>query len=217
MGKPPKIVSSRVSRKREMVRSNLIARARVIIADKGIEATTIRDITDAADIGFGSFYIHFESKEALVEAVIDDLLIADGDEIDALIQPIDDPAAQQSTAWLYLIDKATHDPIWGWFIVRTPMALERLMQRFAGRLDRDLVAGRKLGVFDIPDLKVAETVIAGSLFALINRRLSGDLSEHQATQGVALLLRVLGMPLDQAIKLVRQCHTEARAVVRTRH
>ena len=45
--------------------------ARVVMADKGVEATTIQEITDAADVGFGTFYNHFESKEVLIDELVD--------------------------------------------------------------------------------------------------------------------------------------------------
>lgn len=34
-----------------------------VMAAEGADAATINDITEAADVGFGSFYNHFASKE----------------------------------------------------------------------------------------------------------------------------------------------------------
>ena len=40
-----------------------------MFSEKGAEATTIEDITERADVGKGTFYRHFESKEALLTAL----------------------------------------------------------------------------------------------------------------------------------------------------
>lgn len=196
--------SGRIARKRVIARGALIDAARTIIADKGIEAMTIRDVTDAADMGFGSFYTHFQTKEDLLEAVIEDTLVADADFVDDVIAKIDDAAEAQGKAWLYLLEKAVEDPVWGWFVVRTPMALQRLMQLFRLRMERDLSAGKRRGDFDIPDLAAAEALIGGSLFALVSARLSGDLTKAQSQQGVAMLLRILGMSDAAVSKLMRR-------------
>ncbi len=42
-----------------------------LMAEKGMEGGTINEITEAADVGFGSFYNHFESKEAIYAALLE--------------------------------------------------------------------------------------------------------------------------------------------------
>jgi len=48
-------------------RQALIDAAVRLIAEGGGERASIAEITEAADIGFGSFYNHFDSKEQLFE------------------------------------------------------------------------------------------------------------------------------------------------------
>jgi AcrR family transcriptional regulator len=64
--------ASRTERKRMRNRDALAAAARSLFARDGFEATTIADITGAADLGFGTFYGYFPDKEAVLEAVLDD-------------------------------------------------------------------------------------------------------------------------------------------------
>ena len=59
----------RGARRREQTREKLVAAAWRVMARKGVDATAIAEITEAADVAFGSFYNHFASKEAIVEAV----------------------------------------------------------------------------------------------------------------------------------------------------
>ena len=58
----------RQARRREETRARLLEAARALTLERDIEAITIADITARADVGFGSFYNHFESKEAILQA-----------------------------------------------------------------------------------------------------------------------------------------------------
>ena len=67
--------SDRRTRRREQTREKLVRAARVVFARKGIDNTRINEITEEADVGFGSFYNHFDSKEAIVEAVLAETVV----------------------------------------------------------------------------------------------------------------------------------------------
>src|SRR6476661_2837885 len=58
----------RRARRREETRARLVEAAKALFARQGVDNTRIQEITDEADVGFGSFYNHFQSKEALIEA-----------------------------------------------------------------------------------------------------------------------------------------------------
>ena len=51
-------------------RSQLLAIAAGLFAEKGFRSTTVRDIADAAGILSGSLYHHFDSKESMVDEVL---------------------------------------------------------------------------------------------------------------------------------------------------
>ena len=52
----------------------------------------VLEITQAADVGMGSFYNHFDSKEELFEAAVAEVLDDHGALLDQLTASIDDPA-----------------------------------------------------------------------------------------------------------------------------
>ena len=70
----------RGARRKQATRMRLLQAAFRLMAEKGRDNVAISEITEAADVGFGSFYYHFESKDgvfaALTEWVFDDF--ADG-------------------------------------------------------------------------------------------------------------------------------------------
>jgi AcrR family transcriptional regulator len=63
---------SRHDRRRQKTRKELIEAAVKLVLEKGYEAVTIQDITDRADLGRGTFYIHFKDKEEAVWSAIED-------------------------------------------------------------------------------------------------------------------------------------------------
>ncbi|MQY24573.1 HTH-type transcriptional repressor KstR2 [Nocardia sp. RB56] len=51
-------------------RTELLALAAELFAERGLRATTVRDIADAAGILSGSLYHHFDSKESMVDEIL---------------------------------------------------------------------------------------------------------------------------------------------------
>ena len=52
-------------------RDELLAIAAELFAERGFTNTTVRDIADAAGILSGSLYHHFDSKESMVDELLD--------------------------------------------------------------------------------------------------------------------------------------------------
>ncbi len=70
-------------------RNEILDVARKLVYTKGYEQMSIQDILDELKISKGAFYHYFDSKPALLEALIDRI----GDEAEATIFPLlDDPA-----------------------------------------------------------------------------------------------------------------------------
>jgi len=66
------LASNRFERRRARTRRDLLAAATRVLAEKGLHDTKVADIAAAADIGVGTFYLHFPTKEALFDAVVED-------------------------------------------------------------------------------------------------------------------------------------------------
>src|SRR2546430_10800565 len=61
--------TNRFERRRERTRQELLAAATRVLAEKGLHETKVTDIAAAADVGVGTFYLHFPDKETLFDAV----------------------------------------------------------------------------------------------------------------------------------------------------
>ena len=64
---------SRHERRRLQTRKRLIKSTLDLVLEKGFESISIQDITDRADLGRGTFYIHFKDKEDVVWTAFQDL------------------------------------------------------------------------------------------------------------------------------------------------
>lgn len=65
---------TRQQRRFGRTRKKLLDAARLVLAEKGLSATTVEEITDRADVGRGSFYYHFDAKDALIREMMEQLL-----------------------------------------------------------------------------------------------------------------------------------------------
>jgi TetR/AcrR family transcriptional regulator, transcriptional repressor for nem operon len=66
-------------------RERLVAAARQVLHEQGVERTTLADIAVAADVPVGNVYYYFKTKDQLVEAAIK----AHGDDLRATLSVLD--------------------------------------------------------------------------------------------------------------------------------
>ena len=59
----------RGERRKQLTRRRLLDAAAETYADAGVDGATISAITERADVGLGTFYLHFEDKDAIAVAV----------------------------------------------------------------------------------------------------------------------------------------------------
>jgi len=203
----------RGSRRRLRTRARLIDAARRIIAEKGgIDAVPIGEITDAADVAIGSFYNHFPSREALLEAVVSETLEAHGRKLDLLAAEIADVAEFCSAGIRLTLRTVEADPVWGRFMVRLGSYLPELGLILGRRMLQTLQRGIRSGRFTVADEATALVLVPGAMFGAMHARLStvlpvllpdslpDDLDSRVAEQ----LLQLLGLPREEAAEIARR-------------
>lgn len=72
-------LDARVRRSRLRLRQALVE----LVLQRGYDAVTIRDLTSRADVGYATFFRHFQDKDALLRSLLDELL----DELMSLLAP----------------------------------------------------------------------------------------------------------------------------------
>jgi len=194
----------RHTRRREQTRRQLLDAARALFARQGVENTRINEITEAADVGFGSFYNHFDSKEAIVEAVVGEAVTAQGDAVASVTADLDDPAEVVAAAHRYFVNLARNDPEWGWLLIRLDASQKIGLRALGPFARRDLERGIRAGRFGVPNKRVALLAAGGALLGVMGDVLDGrapkDADRHHA-EGV---LRMFGLSAAEAAEVARR-------------
>jgi AcrR family transcriptional regulator len=170
----------RHARRREQTRRKLLDAARALFARQGVDNTRINEITDEADVGFGSFYNHFASKEAIVEAVLAETVAGQGAAVDAVTHDLEDPAERVAAAHRYFVRLARSDPDWAWLLVRLDLS--------------QVVALASLGPF------ASGGALLGVMRDVLDGQAPRDADRHHA-EGI---LRMFGVPAEEAAAVARR-------------
>ena len=90
--------ANRFERRRARTRADLLTAATRVLAEQGLHHTTIADIAAAADVGVGTFYLHFSTKETLFRAVVEDTVARLKAAVDGARASAPDPVARMRAA-----------------------------------------------------------------------------------------------------------------------
>ncbi|MFE4830567.1 TetR/AcrR family transcriptional regulator [Streptomyces sp. NPDC056672] len=190
--------ANRFERRRAKTRQALIGAARGILAEQGGTDVSIQVIAERADVGFGTFYNHFDTKDDLFDAAVADALEEYGRLLDAATGGIDDPAETfAANVRLTVLLVASHPEITG--ILR----FRGLQHVHSGtglgpRALRDLEVGKASGRFHIADARVALSAVGGAVLGLVQLGATSDLDTAVAEQTAEMVLRMLGLSVEEA-------------------
>ena len=156
---------NRLDRRKAQTRAALIRAAQTLIAE-GRTNVPILEITQAADVGMGSFYNHFETKEQLFEAAVEAVMDGYGQLLDDLTADIEDPAEVFACSFRLTGRLQRREPELSRVFLNNVLRLLSADSGLAPRARRDIKAAVDAGRFDVEDLDVAVTMAAGALIAL---------------------------------------------------
>ena len=194
---------SRLDRRKARTRQALIDAAVRLIAEGRGDRASIAEITEEADIGFGSFYNHFDSKEKLFQDASQDVLERWGQVIDRAITGITDPA-ELFAVGMRISGRLgwTHPDIAG-FLTGTGLDVLDIPGGLAPRALRDIEAGQAGGRFTVPDPEIALSAVAGGLLGLwrVCQRRPGRVDEVTVDQLAEAGLSCSASPAGEAARL----------------
>ncbi|WMY10196.1 TetR/AcrR family transcriptional regulator [Paraburkholderia phenoliruptrix] len=206
----------RGARRKRETRARLLDAALKLMAEKGMEGVAINEITEAADVGFGSFYNHFESKEAIYATLVESVFEEFADWLDRLTLGLSDPAEVIAVSVRYTLMRAHREPLWGQFLVREGFSSRMLDRGLGKRLLRDVQRGIVAKRFAVADPFVAFLSVGGTVLASVTAQLGlaspdapnadaltelGFSGEHLAERVAAALLQSLGLKRAEAEKV----------------
>lgn len=196
---------NRLERRKARTRAALVGAAQSLLAEGRLNVP-ILEITQAADVGMGSFYNHFQSREELFHAAVEEALDRHGALLDLLCEDLDDPA--QVFAQSFRLTGRLHrrNPTLSKVLLADGLGLVSSERGLAPRARRDIEAAASAGRFQVRDSELAMTIVAGT--ALCLGRLLHDNPERDdaeaADQVTEDLLRMFGLPADEAAEICRR-------------
>lgn len=202
-GKPVPALG-RHDRRRERTRRQITAAARTLIAQNGVEGLRIAEVTEVADIGRGSFYNYFESKEELVEAILDESIRALADVAVTVTPDDEDPAVRACVADRRFIRLATEDREFARLLVNLNRGDDLFLNATLPYARMVLEPGVASGRFQATDLDILLIMLAGSAFAVIRAILNGTAGPDADQVHAEGYLRLLGVPGDEARRISRR-------------
>lgn len=194
----------RRERKQAETRRRLIEAARTQLSTGGLDSVTITSVTEHADVAQGTFYNYFESRDAVIDAVIYESVERLGQRLDALTAGMSDAAEIYSFSLRHLLDTALSDPAWGWVMIHLGIAHDTLVRTLGPRAARDLQIGVDSGRFTIPDVDLAAAMTFGALLSAMHVCLNGGDRAQATTNFAEYLLRMAGIPAVEASEIVRR-------------
>jgi AcrR family transcriptional regulator len=190
---------NRLERRKQRTRAALVKAAQRLIAEGKINVPVL-EITKAADVGMGSFYNHFDSKEQLFEAAIADVLDAHGAMLDRLTESIDDPAETFATSFRLTGRLFRRRPQESEVLLANGPALLSADRGLAPRALRDIKVGVAAGRFKVDDPELALAMAGGALLGLGKLlRDNPDRDDARAADTVTeSVLQLLGLSAEEA-------------------
>jgi AcrR family transcriptional regulator len=192
------VIDAQQDPRRERTRRSLIDGGRRVMARKGVEAATVLEIVREAGVSQPSFYNHFESKEALADAIAADFFQSDAVFKHRMFEQLDDPAEAIAVNARHTLRVAIRDPIVAWVMVRGGAGRNLLHSSNSDELAKMLTVGIHSGRFKKMNPRVAALVIRGAAFPLLQDILQGTAPADIERQFVVLVLRMLGLSPNEA-------------------
>ena len=202
MDNPPDVSVNRLTRRKQRTRAALIKAAQAFIAAGKVNVPVL-EITQAADVGMGSFYNHFDSKEELFDAALTEVLDMHGALLDELTESLEDPAETFARSYRLTGRLFRRRPQESRVLLSSGLALLSSDRGVVPRARRDISAGVDAGRFHVADMSLAVAIVGGALLGL--GQLLHDEPERDdaetADKVTEHVLVLLGMPADEARRI----------------
>ena len=197
---PPE-VRPRQRRRSLDVRAALLEVGLALLSDHDIEALTVDQIVGRAGVAKGSFYSHFDGKEALAASIAREIREDIERRVTLANEGVTDPAARIARAIFVYVRRALKEPL------RARLMLKGAIADFApdGALQRgvtaDLQRGLDQGRLRMPSLAAGVLAVQGCAYVVVASAIvnsGGADAEHRAGEVVLMLLISFGLPEHDA-------------------
>lgn len=184
--------------KRERTRSALIDSAIQVIAEKGFETASIKEITQAAGLANGTFYNHFPDRESLTREAAAVVALEIAKEIAEEVTEVDDGLDKVIISTDKVVDRAVSAPTWGRVMVGAWHYLEDFPYDVSQIMRSDLKLAKRQGLISLSINQFLEHQLSSLAVLSISQQIKNGRSKAVRLETAAAILRLLGIPADEA-------------------
>lgn len=194
--------SRRVDQRRARTRNALVCAAQRLLAE-GRTDVAVLEITELADVGVGSFYNHFTTKEDLFRTAVEEAMEWFGGLMDQLTAEIDDPAVAYAQSFRMTGRLHRRYPQLSRVLLKHGMDVVHSDRGLGPRARRDIQNATEAGRFDVEDLDLALAMTVSAQLALGTLlHAQPDRDDARSSDVIVRgLLRQFGMTAGEAARI----------------
>lgn len=196
--------TSKILPKRERTRQQLLVAAAKVFAEKGVEAAAIQEIAAVAGVANGTFYNHFQTKDAILEAAAIHYGVSYCERITASYAHIKDGAERMAIGGRHYMTLAFEQPQMARFMLSVALSSNIWDEKIRPYVHADLMMGIRQKRFHVASKEAAMDLITGTNMAAMRSLLSGAAGRSHITATAASILRGLGMDPKDADEVARR-------------
>lgn len=197
----PEQREGRVARRQRRNREALIRAAQVVMTEKGVDGATMLEIAERADVGAGTVYNYFKSKDDLAIAVLETLMHDLALRIKQATKGFDDPAEVYAFGLRAVLETATSDERWRQLLNRSEVIADTIFRVMGPFATRDLRLAIDAGRFRLDDPALVWRLATHAIIGVSLAVTTGTLPSDTLDETVVILLCMTGMGVEGAREL----------------
>jgi AcrR family transcriptional regulator len=194
----------RVAQRQERNREALVLAGYRVMSRKGIDAATMQEIAEMADVGAGTVYSYFKSKDELAIAVLERAMLNLALRIEAVTDNFEDPAQVYAFGIRTVIEAATTDFRWKQLLYRSEVIANAMFNAMGPFAIRDLENATRAGRFKVADARLTFNMAAHSIVGISLAITQSIFPESVKDEAVVRLLCMTGIGEAEAIALANR-------------
>lgn len=175
------------------------------MSKSGVDSAKIKDITDLANVGFGTFYNYFSSKDDLANNVLDCIINDLGKRNAAAtrkLRQIDEGFVMPISIRLSLRE-AAHEKMWQWWALRPDLLADRMHDGFGRFAQSDMRTAIEAGRFRLEEAQVPQAwaLSVWMMVGAIHDIVVGGRPLKSESFVVESIMRMMGLEPEDAVRL----------------
>lgn len=190
--------------KRARTRAALLNTAFTLLGRENGRNTRIEEICGESGVSRATFYNYFNNMDEVFSALSDELNHDFNRAVTRIISALPTAAERASAAVRYYLERALHDPKWGWAMVNISAGGPIFGQDTYEHAQATAGEGIATGEFEIPGPHTGRDIQLGTTHAAMITQLRNQPSPTFAASIARHVLLALGVPKARADEVVAQ-------------